>query len=736
MKRIVTLLFLFLFISVNVFAQCNLAKPANVAMPNLYSCNATLTWNAVSGASYYMVKYKLATGTFILLPDIITGTSFNFTGLTPNTDYTFAVAAYCSNNVNSGWKQVNKTTQKCADPITVSVSNITKDQATCSWVAQCGSSVFKVRYKLHSASAYTVITNILSTSYQFNGLLNNTSYDVCVQSVCGSDVSKWTTPVTFVTKTTPPVINKPNFVIFLLDDGRYDNYQPSGGPSWFLTPSINRIANEGANFTYTFPTTSQCAPSRVSIYTGLYAHHHGALDNSTRMTDGKPLVQQILKDNGYYTGFVGKYGQMQGKPSGFNYWATSDGNIYINANFNINNGPDTTLLGHISDNYQTLAMNFLNSVPPTSPFLLMFFTRVPHGPNVPRPADLGLYTTETMPFPSNFSKYSYNYPSYFYDTHNWNYTSDETDSLTLLEFQNLAGVEANVSAVMGWLESHNELDSTMVIFTSDNGYLMGEHKLEAKQIAQEESIRVPLYIRFPSWFQAGTVFSNMMATNIDIAPSLLDAAHITNTYNMDGMSLSKLADGSSQRKYFFYQYAGESGAPSIRAVRSAQYKYVKHYCTSVVEEFYDISTDPKENSNLINNSSYATLIQTYRTVLDSIRTSVGDYTPVSTNCNLSNPQKNLSNGDENENVNDRILRLWPSPATSYFILSFNEAGNRENISVDISNAIGEIVYRKNIDQSDVMNMVVDCKDWTPGFYIVKLTKGNYTYTEKVVVGNQ
>ncbi len=90
--------------------------------------------------------------------------------------------------------------------------------------------------------------------------------------------------------------------------------------------------------------------------------------------------------------------------------------------------------------------------------------------------------------------------------------------------------------------------------------------------------------------------------------------------------------------------------------------------------------------------------------------------------------------DENENINDRILRLWPSPASSYFILSFNEAGNRENISVEVSNTIGEQVFRKNIDQADVMNMVVDCKSWSPGFYIVKLTKGNSTYTEKVMVG--
>ncbi|MEO6169302.1 MAG: sulfatase-like hydrolase/transferase [Chitinophagales bacterium] len=736
MQRIFTLFFLVVFAAGHSYSQCALPKPTNVKVASVYSCNATMTWNAVGGAAYYMVKYKTETGTFILLPDIVVGTSFTFTGLNANTHYTFAVASFCINNSNNGWKQVKKATLKCSPPMSPAIGAIAEDGATFSWVPQCGSTVFKVRYKLSASSNWTNLPNTTALSYRFTGFSSNTSYDVSVRSDCGANASSWTDPVIFITSVPPPgVVQNPNFIIFLLDDGRYDNYQPSGGPAWFQTPSINRIANEGANFTYTFPTTSQCAPSRVSIYTGLYAHHHGALDNTTRMNDGLPLVQQILKDNGYYTGFVGKYGQLQGKPIGFNYWATSDGNVFFNANFNINNGADTLIPGHITDVYQDIAINFLNSVPSGDPFLLMFFTRVPHGPNLPRTEDRSLYTSETMPFPSNFAKYTTNYPSYFYDTHNWNYTPEETDSLTLLEFQAIAGVEDNVTTIMTWLESHNVLDSTMIIFTSDNGFLRGEHKLEAKQIAQEESIRIPLYIRFPSWFEAGSTYTDKMATNIDLAPSILEAAHIPNTYGMDGMSIKKLADGELSRKYFFYQYAGEAGAPSIRAVRSLQYKYVKHYCNSLVEEFYNLVSDPTENFNLVNNSSYTTLVQSYRIILDSIRTSVGDYTPPNINCNLSNPQKDFSNGDEDENVNDRILRLWPSPADSYFLLSFNEAGNKEDISVEVTSALGESIYKKNIQQTDVLNMIVDCKKWTSGFYVITLKKGNQTYNEKVIVNN-
>lgn len=735
MKLFFTISILILLSAGKSLAQCALPKPTDVKVDEVYSCNATVSWSPVAGAAYYMVKYKEEGGSFVLLPNNITTTSFQFTGLLPAKSYTFAVASYCANNSNNGWKQVKKTTLECSAPLSPAISNINNQGATFSWLPRCGSTVFKVRYKLSTSVNWTNLPTTTATSHVFTGLAQNTSYDVSVQSNCGTKNSKWTEPATtFVTQNPPPAgISKPNFIVILLDDGRFDSYQPTGGPAWFQTPSINRIANEGANFSYAFPTTSQCAPSRVSIYTGLYAHHHGALDNETRMADSLPLLQQILKDSGYYTGFVGKYGQLQGKPVGFDYWATSDGNIFFNANFNINNGPDTIIQGHITDIYEDMALDFLNSVPTGDPFMLMFFTRVPHGPNVPRTSDLNLYTGETMPFPTNFEKYTVNYPSYFYDTHNWNFTPEETDSLTLLDFQAIAGVEDNVTTLMNWLEQHNILDSTMIIFTSDNGFMRGEHKLEAKQIAQEESIRIPLFIRFPSWFEAGSVYADKMITNIDLAPTILEAAHITNPTSMDGISIKKLADGEMSRKYFFYQYAGEEGAPSIRAVRSSQYKYVKHYCTSVVEEFYDLLNDPTEDENLINSSSFSSLIQSYRVVLDSIRNAVGDYVPVATNCNLSNPQKDFSNGDENENINDRILRLWPSPADAHFLLSFNEAGNKEDISVVINNALGAAVFQKNISQADIMNLVIDCKEWQPGFYVVTLNKGNQTYNQKLVV---
>lgn len=129
MNRILLLLLFGFIATESSFAQCTIAIPTNVKISNVFSCSATMTWNAVPEAAYYMVKYKETTGTFILLPDQVTATTFTFTGLNPNKEYTFSVASYCVNNVNSGWKQVKKTTLKCSVPLSPAIANVTPYEA-------------------------------------------------------------------------------------------------------------------------------------------------------------------------------------------------------------------------------------------------------------------------------------------------------------------------------------------------------------------------------------------------------------------------------------------------------------------------------------------------------------------------------------------------------------------------------------------------------------------------------
>src|SRR5205085_10651139 len=133
-----------------------------------------------------------------------------------------------------------------------------------------------------------------------------TTYEYRIQTNCASVKSAWTSILSFTTLSLNAL--KKNILLFLLDDARYDEFSPNGAPSWFVTPGITRIANEGVNFKLTIPTTSQCSPSRACIYTGLYPHLNGTEKNGDTLDLSLITIQQILTDNGYYTGFIGKYG--------------------------------------------------------------------------------------------------------------------------------------------------------------------------------------------------------------------------------------------------------------------------------------------------------------------------------------------------------------------------------------------------------------------------------------------
>ena len=429
---------------------------------------------------------------------------------------------------------------------------------------------------------------------------------------------------------------KPNILVIVLDDARFDMFQPNGGPAFFNTPAINRIANEGINFKFTGVTTSLCCPSRASIYTGLYAHHHGTFEETTSPKPGLTYVSQVLKDAGYYTGFIGKWlynWKLPDTPVGFNYWAVTDSFNHLSPLVLFNDGSTQMYSENDPVVFTDLAVDFLdNKVPAATPWLLFLCHRVPHTPYQPLPQDNLLYQNAQMPFPDNFYPYEKDFPSYLYPGHQ--YLGDSAQLVQDLKdyYETCKGAEASVDTVLNHLESLNELDSTLIIFMSDNGFMFGEHYLDRKILAQDESLRVPLFIRYPAWFTAGTVVNDEFGANIDIAPTILDAAGIPDTFHMDGVSLRKIADGELKRKYFFYENY-QSVGNWWDAIRSFNYLYIYSYCDSLTEELYDLTTDPEENTNVIFNPAYTAVIQEYRSRIDSFRLVTGDtVTPILGNC--------------------------------------------------------------------------------------------------------
>src|SRR6185295_11684526 len=197
--------------------------------------------------------------------------------------------------------------------------------------------------------------------------------------------------------------SKPNILLVIVDDGCYQDYAATGGPSWFLTPTIDRIADEGANFTNDYVVLALCEPSRVSIFTGKYPHHNGFIYNSQTYDTATLTIARILRENGYYTGLVGKF------MNSFNAFPSSDFNYYCAYNGQGNyspkifdlNGTDTLLNENVSVAINDFAIHFLESVPPDKPFFLIFTPKAPHPAYVAYPGYVNAYHSETVPFPSN-----------------------------------------------------------------------------------------------------------------------------------------------------------------------------------------------------------------------------------------------------------------------------------------------------------------------------------------------
>lgn len=718
MKKLIPLLLLAGFINGSSFADCLLPAPSNLTSPSKTSCSVTLSWSPVNGASGYKLRYKLKTSSTWIKLNAGSNTNYTISGLTSLTKYNFGVASICPNNNTGAFSNsILVKTASCSQPQQLAVSGITSTGATISWQPVCPASGYILRYKKTNISAWTKIANITASAFAITTLEPQTSYEVQVRSTCSADTSAWTQSAYFLTLNSI-ASTKPNIIMILMDDARYDAFKPNGGPSYLKYPSIDRIANEGVNFKYFLPTSSLCTPSRGTILTGLYAHKHGAFFNGDDINTSIPQIQEILHNNGYFTGVIGKY-SFSNNPVGCDWYAVSTGLEYTVPHFYIN-GIHKGYPGHVSDVYNNMLGDFFDSIPSEQPFFLMFWPISPHGPSIPRTEDTGLYVNKTIPFPDNFYKYAHNYPAYYYNLdHSWEFNATQTDSLRLLEFQTQQGTDMNVDTILTRLENMGVLDSTMVIFASDNGYIKGEHLMAAKQVALEESIRLPLFIRYPAWFMANTVVTDQIASNMDLAPTILEAANIPDTFNMDGISLHALYNGTIPRKDFLYELCSFEAAPPLRAIRSFEYKYIYTFCDETTEEFYDLINDPGENTNEIFNSAYATLIQQYRDKKDSLRAVFNDTLSQFRNCSLANIQMKDAVTPEMDDADLNDIYLFPSPADETVRLQFFSRENDLTL-LTVKDELGKAIISETINELGWRNIKLDCRTWLPGMYFITI----------------
>lgn len=404
-------------------------------------------------------------------------------------------------------------------------------------------------------------------------------------------------------------VRRPNIVFILVDDLRWDELRCTGHP-FAISRGADTLAREGVTFQNAFATTPLCSPSRASFLTGKYPHHHGIIDNTDRSAASHKLITWpgTLHREGYETAFVGKWhmGVDDSPRPGFDHWVSFPGQgECINPVLNVN-GKGSRTQGYITDLLTDHAVAFLKT-PRSKPFCLYLAHKAVH-PNVTQYADgsvnkLGgdaedfipaerhrtLYRGMTPPRRGNYAHLPHNQPALEQRIPGLDSLGPKTliDDETILNRLRMAkAVDESLERILEALEQQGELDETLVIFTSDHGYFYGEHYLgHERRLAYEETIRIPMLIRYPRLFRPGSRTEEFFLS-VDVAQLCLR---------------QKLPP---PRKDFLIEYYSDTVFPRIRnmgyqALRNQRWKYIHYRDLEQADELYDLLNDPYEMTNRI-----------------------------------------------------------------------------------------------------------------------------------------
>lgn len=418
---------------------------------------------------------------------------------------------------------------------------------------------------------------------------------------------------------------RPNIVFLYTDDQRWDAMGCAGHP-FLKTPHMDRLAREGALFENAFVTTPLCSPSRASFLTGRYAHAHGVRGNGPMYNElSHQLVTwpALLKKAGYETAYVGKWhmGNDDRPRPGFDRWVSFRGQgTYEDPALNID-GEQVKTQGYMTDILTGHAVEFLRR-PHSRPFALCLGHKAVHGPFTPAPRHAGLYQSEALPERPNLKDSLEGKPALKRPVEERKApppARGRNEALIRNQLRALMAVDESIGEVLRALEAGGRLDDTLVIFTSDNGYFWGEHGLGDKRWSYEESIRIPMLMRYPARIRAGTKIREE-ALNVDIAPTVLELAGAAPPAGLHGRSLVPAMSGRARRwrSSFLSEYFAEPNfprAPSWQAVRTRRWKYTHYTELEGMDELYDLETDPYEMTNRIGDSSARDVLKRMRAEL-------------------------------------------------------------------------------------------------------------------------
>ncbi len=482
-------------------------------------------------------------------------------------------------------------------------------------------------------------------------------------------------------KNSEPVHQRPNIIYIMADDHAKQAISAYGGlyDSLAPTPNIDRLAKEGMLFNNVFCTNAICGPSRASIITGKYSNENGYYKNESggQFNPNQWTFPEEMHKNGYQTAMFGKW-HLGSVPRGFDYFKYHEGagqqGFYWNPVYN-ENGKTVTEKGYATNLTTNFALDWLKTASKNGkPFCMLLQFKAPHRNWDPDKKYEKLWEDIEMPYPETFND---NYKTREQTAGNTDMTMDflNRKDMKLTPPEGLKGrelqkwysygnkrgenwkpkpgmteeesrkwkfqvyikdylaciksVDDNVGRVLKYLDDNGLAENTIVIYTADQGFYLGEHGFFDKRFIYEESLRMPFLVRYPAKVKAGSV-NNDIITNIDFAPTILEAAGMKTPEEVQGTSfysnlLGKTpTDWQNEMYYHYYEFPFWHHVQPHYGIRNERYKLAHFYYNIDVWEFYDLQKDPNELNNAINAPEYQDVIAKMKVELKNLMVKYDD----------------------------------------------------------------------------------------------------------------
>jgi arylsulfatase A-like enzyme len=453
-----------------------------------------------------------------------------------------------------------------------------------------------------------------------------------------------------------PDAKRPN-ILFIMSDDHAAHAISAYGSRINRTPNIDRLAAEGVKLENCFCTNSICTPSRAAILTGQYSHKNGVYTLADQLDPGRDHVAKRLQKAGYETAIVGKW-HLHTDPAGFDHWNILPGQgAYYNPVF-LEKGVKKQHKGYCTDLIADMSLKFLDERDKSKPFFLMCHHKAPHRPWEPGSKYAKMLTNATVPEPPTLLDH-YETRAKSVAAVKMKVGEDSTerdlktprppglqgDALRRWAYQLyikdylrcVQSVDDNVGRVLDYLDKNGLAGNTIVVYTSDQGFFLGDHGFYDKRLMYEESLRMPFLMRYPGVVRGGS--SNKDITlNIDFAPAFLDFAGLDVPPEMQGRSFRANLSGKTPadwRKSMYYRYwmhnDGSHHVPAHYGIRTHRYKLIYYYNKALNMkgaqesgappewELFDLKNDPREMKNVFNDPAYRQTVKTLAAELANLQ---------------------------------------------------------------------------------------------------------------------